>query len=189
VQGTSDITELLAAYTEGEREALDQLMPIVYERLRRMAQARMRGEREDHTLTTTGLVHEAFLKLVDINRIEFDGRAHFYAVASRVMRRILIDYAERRRAQKRGGGVPHDSLHEERIVSDEHAEQLLDLEDALQRLEKEHPRPAEVVAHHYFGGLTQQETALAMGISVSTAERDLRFSRAWLSREWSQSPI
>lgn len=185
---SSDITELLTAYSDGDRDALDRLMPIVYERLKRMAHARLRGERADHTLNTTGLVHETFLRLVDANRIQYESRGHFYAMASRVMRRILITYAERRRAQKRGGGVRSVPLQEETLIPDTYAEQLLELEDALKRFEREHPRQAEVVVHHYFGGLTQQETALAMGISVSTAERDLRFSRAWLAREWTRQP-
>ncbi len=183
----SDITKLLIAYSDGQREALDKLMPIVYERLKRLAHARLRDERSDLTLNTTGLVHEAYLKLVDINRVKYESRGHFYAVASRVMRRILVNYAQKRRALKRGGGEPDQALDEARLIPDEYAEQLLELDEALHRLEKDHPRPAEVVANHYFAGLTQKETAEAMGISISTAERDLRFSRAWLSREWNQS--
>ena len=180
----ADVTQLLNAYGDGRHEALDELLPLVYERLKRLAHARLRDERPDHTLNTTGLVHEAYIKLVDIKRVRYENRGHFYAMASRVMRRILINYAEKRRAQKRGGGVQKEELVEELLIPDNFAEWLLELDDALQRFEKAHPRQAEAVANHYFGGLTNQETAEAMGVSLGTVERDLRFSKAWLSNEW-----
>ena len=182
-----DVTQLLHAYTDGDREALDQLMGVVYEQLRRMAHARMREERPDHTLATTGLVHEAYLKLVDVDEMQWQSRAHFYAMASKVMRRILINYANKRKAQKRGGGAPHVELNEERLIPDAYAETLLELDEALKELQALHPRQAEVVAHRYFGGFTNDETAEVLGVSVTTVERDLRFARAWLARQWSDA--
>lgn len=179
-----DITRLLKAYGDGQHEALDQLFPIVYNHLKRLAHHRMRQERPDHTLNTTGLVHEAYLKLIQINQVTYEDRSHFFAMASRVMRRVLINYAEQRRAQKRGGGVPHEALDEARLMPDALAEKLLDLDDALQRLEASYPRPAQVVAHHYFGGLTHQEVAEVLGVSTKTVQRDMRFARAWLADHW-----
>ena len=179
-----DVARLLAAYADGDRDALDRLMPVLYDQLKRLAHARLRNERAGHTLNTTGLVHEAYTRLVDVDRVQWQDRAHFLAVASRTMRRILINYARDRRALKRGGGRARVDLDESRLVADDHAESLLDLDDALERLGALHPRPGEVAAHRYFGGLTNAETAAALGVSLSTVERDLRFARAWLAHEW-----
>ncbi len=180
----ADVTQLLHAYGEGDRAALDRLMPIVYAQLRELAHARLRQERPNHTLNTTGLVHEAYLKLVDVNRVPWESRAHFYAMASKVMRRVLINYAKQRKAQKRGGGAPHEAFEEERLIPDAYAETLLELEEALTRLEAVYPQQAEVVEHRYFGGFTNQETAEVLGVSLTTVERHLRFARAWLAQEW-----
>ena len=184
VQVPGDITQLLLAYREGDREALDRLLPLVYDQLKRLAHARLRGERADHTLNTTALVHEAYLKLVDINRVQWNDRAHFLAMASRQMRRILIDYALMRKAQKRGGEVHKEALDEERLIPDEHTETLLELDDALRRLAKTHPRQSQAVELHYFGGLTLEEAGEVLGVSPPTVMRDLRFAEAWLAREW-----
>lgn len=178
-----DVTAVLLAYGEGDEEALDTLLPLVYDQLRRLAHARLRHERSGHTLQTTGLVHEAYLKLVDIDRVQWNDRAHFFAVASRVMHRVLVDHARKRQAQKRGGGRVRVEL-EERFLSDAQAETLIELDDALQRLAACHHRAAQVVEYGYFGGLTNEETAEALSVSCSTVERDLRFARAWLAREW-----
>ena len=180
----TDITQLLVAYTEGHREALDRLTPLVYEQLKTLARARLRQERADHTLNTTGLVHEAYLKLIDINQVAWESRGHFFAMASKVMRRILVNYAAMRKAQKRGGGAQKEELREDLLIPEAYAETLLDLDDLLQRFEKTYPREAAVVEHRYFGGLTTQETAEALSVSISTVERDLRFARAWLSDKW-----
>ena len=180
----SDVTRLLKAYSNGDRDALDRLLPVLYDQLKRLAHARLRHERAGHTLNTTGLVHEAYVRLVGVDQVQWAGRAHFLAVASRTMRRILINYARDRRALKRGGGRARVDLDEGRLVADDHAEALLDLDDALHKLEALHPRPGKVAAHRYFGGLTNAETADALGVSLSTVERDLRFARAWLAREW-----
>lgn len=183
-----EVTRLLIAYGEGQHDALDQLFPVVYNHLKRLAHNRMRQERPGHTLNTTGLVHEAYLKLVQVNQVTYEDRSHFFAMASRVMRRILINYAEQHRAQKRGGGVHHEELDEARLMPEGLAEKLLDLNDALQRLEETYPRPAQVVAHHYFGGLTHQEVAEMLQVSTKTVQRDMRFARAWLTDHW-QGPL
>ena len=184
-----DVTELLNAYGSGHREALDKLMPIVYAQLRKLAHARLRDERPDHTLNTTGLVHEAYLRLIDVNRIKWDNRGHFFAMASKVMRRILVNYALRRKAGKRGGGAAHEELDEEHLVPEAQVETLLELDDALKRLEVLHPRQAEALQHRYFGGLSNEETAEALGASITTVERDLRFGRAWLACAWSRESL
>lgn len=188
MQASPDITELLIAAREGEERALDRLLPIVYDQLKRLARARLRAERPDHTLNTTGLVHEAYLKLVDLDRIEWQDRTHFFAMASRVMRRILIDYATMRSAAKRGGDQQRVVLDEAMLISDENAETLLELDDFLTQLEVVNPRQGKIVEHRYFGGLTNEETAEVMGVSLRTVERDLRFARAWLARIWHSKP-
>lgn len=179
-----EVTQLLVACSEGDDEAHEELLTILYDQLKRLAHVRLRRERPGHTLNTTGLVHEAYLRLVDINQIRWQNRQHYLAVASRVMRRILLNYARDRNAVKRGGAVPHVPVEEDRLMPDSYAEVLLDLNDALNRMEQLHPRQAEVVQHRYFAGFTSAETAEALGVSVTTVERDLRFARAWLSREW-----
>ena len=187
MHASPEVTRLLIAYGEGQHDALDQLFPVVYDHLKRLAHNRLRQERPGHTLNTTGLVHEAYLKLIQVNKVTYENRSHFFAMASRVMRRILINYAERHRAQKRGGGVPHEELDEARVMSESLAEKLLDLDDALQRLEEAYPRQAQVVAHHYFGGLTHQEIAEVLAVSMKTVQRDIRFARAWLTDQWQET--
>lgn len=180
----SDVTRMLLRWSEGDQEALDQLFPIVYGELKRMAHARMRGERAGHTLNTTGLVHEAYLRLVDINRVKWENRSHFLAMASRTMRRVLIDHARDRKAKKRGGGAEKVELKDEFLVSEEDAEQLIDLDNALERLGAGHPRQSQAIELRYFGGLTLEEAADVMGVSAPTVMRDVRFAEAWLAREW-----
>lgn len=184
VASQADVTQLIQAYGQGDHRALDRLIPILYQQLRQLAHARLRAERKDHTLNTTGLVHEAYLKLFEFNEVTWENRAHFLATASMVMRRVLVDYANRRRAQKRGGGVRNAELDEELLIPDDYAETLLDLNDALKRLEGVSPRQSQIIAFRYFGGLTAQESADALGVSLSTVEREFRFARAWLAREW-----
>lgn len=180
----TDVTQMLLRWSDGDQQALDRLLPLVYDQLKRLAHARLRGEREGHTLNTTGLVHEAYLRLVDIERVEWTDRAHFLAMASRQMRRVLIDYARRRRAQKRGGDLERAAFDEEGLIPDDYADTLLELDDALQRFEQEHPRAARAVELHYFGGLTLEEAGVVLGISAPTVMRDLRFAQAWLARIW-----
>ncbi len=180
----ADITRLLVNWSGGEREALDRLLPLVYSQLRQMAHARLREERIDHTLNTTALVHEAYIKLVNINEVQWQDRAHFLAMASRLMRRILVDYWRKKKAHKRGGDHQRMSLDEDLIIPTGDPDTVLDLDDALSRLEKLNPRQAEAVEHRYFGGLSAEESAQVLGVSRATVERDLRAARAWLAREW-----
>jgi RNA polymerase sigma factor (TIGR02999 family) len=181
-----DLTELLHAWGDGDRGALDELIPKVYGELRRMARSRLRGERSDHTLGTTALVHEAYLRLVDIERVRFNDRGHFLATTSRIMRRILVDYANRRNALKRSG---RKTELDDSVMSETVAEEFLWLDEALARLAQETPRHSEILEHRYFGGLSLEETAEALSLSLATVKRDLRFARAWLARELSANAV
>jgi RNA polymerase sigma factor (TIGR02999 family) len=175
-----DVTDLLNAWGEGSREALDQLMPLVYEQLRRLAHGQLRGERPDGTIGTTALVHEAYLRLVDQHRVRLKSRSHFLSLAARVMRRVLVDEARRRHAEKRGGGslpLPMDEVSGPRSAD---AEGLLAIDQALIRLETFDQRLSRVVELRYFGGLTFDEAGEALGISTATAWRDWQIARAWL---------
>lgn len=180
----SDVTELLHRWSEGEQEALNELVPILYDDLKKMAHARMRGERAGHTLDTTGLVHESFLRLVDVNRIKWNDRSHFLALAAKTMRRVLIDHARDKAAQKRGGNVQKVELNEEVLMSEEQAEKLLDLNDALERFGHDHPRQSRAIELRYFGGLTVDEASEVLDVSPPTVTRDVQFAQAWLAREW-----
>lgn len=180
---TSEITAFLRQWSDGDRTALDRLVPVVYDQLRLLAHERLRDERPGHTLNTTALVHEAYVRLVDVREVRFRDRAHFLAMASRVMRRVLVDYARSRNALKRGTGVVPAPLEEALLVPDAVAGVVEELDDALERLEAEDERAARAVEHRYFGGLTLEETAEVLGVSVSTVKGDLRFARAWLARE------
>ena len=183
------ITTLLRAHVDGDPDALQQLLPRVYDELRRIARARLRRERADHTLSTSEVVHEAFLELMPMDRVDWQSRAHFYAVASRAMRNVLIDHATRRLAAKRGGGARVEPLHdllENQVASDERPiDELIAINDALARLEQLDPRKARVVECRFFGGLSLDETAEALGTSPATVSRDWTFARAWLNRELS----
>lgn len=178
-----DITQLLRELSQGRRDALDRLMPIVYHELRRIAHGQLRRERPGHTLNTTALVHEAYLKLVNIRQVEWRDRAHFFAVAARVMRRVLIDYARARKREKRGGEAVQVPLVEALELPVGQADDLLALDDALARLERQNERQCRVVECRCFAGLSLEETAAALGTSVATVKRDWTFSRAWLNRE------
>ena len=179
----SEVTALLRRWGEGNREAFERLVPLIYGQLRAMAHHRLRDERPGHTLNTTALVHEAYLKLVDIQAAGFRDRAHFLSMASRAMRRILVDYARTRNAAKRGGGAAAVTLDEALHVSDDFIDGLPDLDDALTRLETVEPRLVRILEHRFFAGLTVEETAEVLGVSASTVKRDLRFARAWLAKE------
>lgn len=179
-----NITKELRRWSDGDEAALERLLPMLYEELKQIAHRRLRSERPDHTMNTTALVHEAYLRLVEVNEIQWQDRAHFLAMASRMMRRILVDYALRQKAQKRGGGESTVPIDEERHAPGDHLETVLDLHEALERLEVEHPRPARAVELRYFGGLTLEESGEALGVAPATVMRDLRFAEAWLGREW-----
>ncbi len=184
------LTELLHEASNGNVEALNRLFPLVYDGLRRIAARRLRPEREGHTLSTTALVHEAYLKLVDQTRVQWQSRAHFYAVASHAMRRILITYGKRHRAGKRGGGRVHVELEEAGVVvTDDRLDELLALDQALERLKRFNPRGADVVVYRFFGGLSHDEIAEVMGTSGVTVRRVWGAARDWLHRELRESPI
>ena len=182
---SSEITNLLIQLSQGRREALDQLLPIVYNELRVVAHRHLGGERSGHTLNTTALVHETYLKLVDIRQMQWRDRAHFFAMAGRLMRRILIDYARARKRDKRGGDLVAVTLDE--AMGDgllaARIDDLLAVDDALARLESENERQARVIECRCFAGLSVEETAEALGTSVATVKRDWAFARAWLNRE------
>jgi len=187
----SDVTRLLQRLREGEHSALDELMPLVYRELRGIAGAFMRRQRPGHTLQPTALVHEAFLKLFDETKPDIADRAHFLALMARVMRQVLVDHARAAAAGKRGGGearVPWDTQIE--IHGDRGPEQLelLDLHRALEALERENADLSKAVEMHYFGGMTAEEVALAVGRSVHVVRHELRFARAWLRRALESEP-
>lgn len=177
------ITALLRAHATGDRQALEELLPLVYGELRRIARGRLGHEQAGHTLAPTELVHEAFLKLVPIRNVDWQSRAHFYAIASRAMRNVLIDHAVRRGAAKRGGGAHAVTLDDVDASREEPLDELIALGEALERLERIEPRQARVVECRFFGGLSLDETAEALGISAATVSRDWMFARAWLHRE------
>ena len=175
-------TRLLQAWRGGDRAALDRLLPVVYDELAGIAHHALRAERVDHTLQTRGLVHEAYIRLVDAD-IPFQDRAHFMAIAARTMRRVLVDYARSRVRQKRGGGAMRVDLDRVEVPVPGDRLGLLQLHDALDRLATFDPRKAEIVELHFFGGLTYDETAAAVGLSAATVDRELRMARAWLKVE------
>jgi RNA polymerase sigma factor (TIGR02999 family) len=179
----NQITQLLGQVTEGDRNAVNVLLPLVYDELRRLAGYQLKGERKDHTLNATALVHEAYLKLVRQSQVTWQNRAHFLAVAAQAMRRILINYASARLADKRGGGAPMVTFDESSLGNEARADELVALDEALTRLKALDERQALVVEYRFFGGLTHEEIAEVLGISVPTVKRDWRMARAWLSRE------
>ena len=184
-QASGNITVLLHAFARGEARALDELIPIVYDELRRIAHHHVRKETTGHTLDTTALVHETYLRLVDSNRVEWRDRNHFYAAASQAMRRILVDHARARRTAKRGAGSEALELQEHLLVSDAQADQLLDLDEALGRLSAVSERRCRIIECRFFGGLSLEETAEALDISLATVKREWVLARAWLNREMS----
>ena len=177
-----DVTELLLAHRDGDREAFGRLLPLVYEDLRRIAHGQLRRG-PYQPIDATVLVHELYLKLVDQTRTDWKDRAHFLAVSACAMRQVLIDYARHRAALKRGGGAERLTLDEGRIAVVEQAEQLIVLDDALSRLAKRNERLARVVECRFFAGLSEEETAEALGTSLRTAQRDWMRARAWLKEE------
>ena len=179
-------TALLDDLTGGNRTVIDAVLPQVYDELRNLAHQKLHGERPGHTLNTTALVHEAYEKLVQQNRMTWQNRAHFMGVAALSMRRILINYAQKRNAQKRGGGEPVATFEDGMAPRDVHAGEIIDLDDALKRLEQFNERQSKVVTYRFFGGLTQKEIAEVLGVSEPTVRRDWRLARAWLSRELQQ---
>jgi RNA polymerase sigma factor (TIGR02999 family) len=182
---THEITRLLQAWGLGDEGALEQLMPLVYNELRRLAHHYIAAEKPGQTLQTTALVHEVYLRLVDVDNVDWQNRAHFYGICARLMRRILIDFARSRNYQKRGGNFPHVELEEAATVSGVVGSELLAVDEALKQLAKIDTRKAEVVELRFFGGLTVEETAAVLRVSPETVMRDWKLAKAWLLRELS----
>src|SRR3954471_899911 len=178
-----DVTALLGDWSRGNRAALNQLLPLVYAELRRVAARQLRKERVDHTLQPTALVHEAYIRLVDQRQVDWQNRTHFFGVAAQVMRRILVDHARRRGASKRGDGVRCVSMDEAKDVAASQEIPILALDHALDRLETVDAELARIVELRAFGGLTIEEAAHVLSVSPSTAKRDWRTARAWITRE------
>jgi RNA polymerase sigma-70 factor (ECF subfamily) len=185
--GDKPVTRLLREWRGGREAALEELMPVVYDELRRLAKGYLRGERQDHTLQGTALVNEAYMRLVDMD-VSWQDRAHFFAVAARLMRRMLVDHARARGRGKRGGGESAMTLDEPLVASPERAPDLLALDDALSSLTQLDPRKSQIVELHFFGGMTYEETAEALGVSPATVHRELRLAKAWLHHELGASP-
>lgn len=183
--GDRDVTKLLDAWSGGDSAALEELMPLVYNELRQMAKRYMSSQPSSHTLQTTALIHEAYLKLADNKEKRFSNRAHFFAVAAQAMRHILVDHARQQQAGRRGGGVQVISLEDAPIVSAERATEIVALDEALKNLSAEDERKARVVELRYFGGLSVEETAEVLKVSGETVMRDWRFAKTWLLRELS----
>jgi RNA polymerase sigma factor (TIGR02999 family) len=177
-----DVCELLRAWSDGDARALERLAPVVYDELHRLARRYMRGERPGHSLQTTALVNEAYMRLVGYERMQWQNRAHFFAVSAQLMRRILVEHA-RRHNLKRGGGVPHVSLDEAALVGGDRTADLVALDDAMNTLARLDPRKAQVVEMRFFGGLSVDETAEVLKVSPATVMRDWGTAKAWLYRE------
>jgi RNA polymerase sigma factor (TIGR02999 family) len=180
-------TDLLLAWGRGEAAAFDRLVPLVHDELRRLARQYMRRERPDHTLQATALVNEVYLRMIAVSRVQWQNRAHFFAIAARVMRQILVDFARSRRALQRGAGQ-QVALDEALMPSSVQHPDLVALDEALKRLELVHPRKSQVVELRYFGGMKLEEAATVLGVSRDTVKRDWRFAKLWLLRELDAGP-
>jgi RNA polymerase sigma factor (TIGR02999 family) len=178
-----DVTQLLVASSAGDRAAMDRLMPLVYDELRRLAQSYLRDERPGHTLQGTALVHEAYLRLIDQKHVQWQNRAHFFGLASQMIRRILVDHARGYHAAKRGASAPKLSLDEAIAVPENRDLDLIGLDDALNGLAKLDPEQSRIVELRFFGGLSIEETAAVVGVSPATVNREWATARAWLFRE------
>jgi RNA polymerase sigma factor (TIGR02999 family) len=181
-----EVTQLLHAWSGGDRAALDQLMPLVYGELHQLAQHYLRGERQDHSLQTTALVNEAYLRLVNVQNVQWQDRAHFFAISSRLIRQILVDRARRRGYQKRGGGRKHVELEESAVVDPGRDGELLALDEALAALAGFDERKSQVVELRFFGGLTLDEAAAVLEVSPDTVRRDWRLAKSWLRKYLSE---
>jgi len=179
----NEVTQLLVAWSEGDQSALERLVPLVYEELHRLARRYMRRERAGHTLQTTALVNEAYLRLVDLKTVRWQNRAHFFAVSAQVMRRILVDFARSRRYQKRGGGAFQVSFERALNIGDQRDSDLVALDDALGALAEIDPRKSKVVELRFFGGLSVEDTAHVLKVSPDTVMRDWKMAKVWLLRE------
>ena len=183
----ADVTQLLIAWSDGDQAARERLMSVVYEELHRLARRYMRNESPGHTLQTSALVHEAFIRLVDQRNVHWQNRSHFFGIAAQMMRRVLVDYARSRNFAKRGGGAVKLSLEEGLIVSDERSAEVVAVHEALEGLAKIDPRQAQIVELKFFSGLSNEETAEVLAVSPGTVARDWTMAKAWLRREISRT--
>jgi RNA polymerase sigma factor (TIGR02999 family) len=181
----TEITGLLRAWSSGDRQALERILVLVYPELRKIAQRCLMSERGGHTLQATALVNEAYLRLIDIQKVEWHDRAHFFAIGARLMRRILVDYARSKGYAKRGGGAQRVDFEEALVVSAQMDPMLVRMDDALTQLASFDSRKAQIVEMRYFGGLTADDIAAVLGVSVQTVHRDWSLARSWLAREMS----
>jgi RNA polymerase sigma factor (TIGR02999 family) len=187
LEGPNGVTSLLVRWSQGDHSALEQLAPLIYDDLLRLARARLRREYGDHTLEPTALVHEAYLRLANQTELHAENRAHFYAIAANTMRRVLIEHARKRMAQKRGGGV-RVTLQPGMDIAEQRAPDIVVLDDALRRLAEIDERKSRAIELKFFGGMSTEEIGLVLGISVATVGRELRLGQAWMRREMSRSP-
>jgi len=187
-QPGSEVTQLLLGWREGDREALDALLPLVYKELRRLAHFQLRDERQDHTLQSADLVNEAYVRLVGLKTPQWESRTHFFAIAAQLMRQILVDYARRHGAAKRGGSVCKVSLEDAMVGARRKPVDVIALDEALQELAKIDPRQSRVVELRFFAGLTLEEISAALEIAPATVQRDWTSARAWLHRQMSRRP-
>ena len=183
---THEITQLLLAWNDGDEHALDRLVPLVESELRRLARTYMRRESDRHTLQTTALINEAYVRLIEAHDVQWQSRAHFFGIAAQVMRRVLVDFARKRNYRKRGGGAHQITFNEALAISDASDPSVLELDEALHELARVDERKARVVEMRFFGGLTEKETAAALNVSPETARRDWRLAKSWLLRQLSQ---
>jgi len=177
---------LLLAWNDGDEHALDRLVPLVESELRRLARTYMRRESDRHTLQTTALINEAYVRLIEAHDVQWQSRAHFFGIAAQVMRRVLVDFARKRNYRKRGGGAHQITFNEALAISDASDPSVLELDEALHELARVDERKARVVEMRFFGGLTEKETAAALNVSPETARRDWRLAKSWLLRQLSQ---
>jgi RNA polymerase sigma-70 factor, ECF subfamily len=180
---THEITNLLIAWSEGDRDALDQLAPLVHAELHRLAKAYLAKERPGHILQTTALINDAYLRLINWQNVSWQNRAHFFGVAAEMMRRILVDYAVRQKSKKRGGGAPHVVVEEAAVIFSESSPDLVDLNAALEKLAVLNQRQSRVIELHFFGGLSLKEIAGVLGVSLGTVKRDMTLAKLWLLSE------
>src|SRR2546427_4385386 len=183
VSSSHSVTQLLLAWRQGDAAALDQLVPVVYQKLRRLARHYMAGQRPGHTLQATALVNEAYMRLIDCEQVNWKDRAHFFAISAQMMRRVLVEFARSRQYQKRGGGARKTSLDEGMIASPQRGQDLVALDDALQALAASYPRQVQVVELRFFGGLGVEERAEVLQVSAVTVMPDWQLAKVWLVRE------
>ena len=186
---SSNVTQMLHDWSHGDREVLDKLVPVVYEELRRQAARYLKRERPGHTLQTTALIHEAYIRLIDQKNVHWQNRAHFYAISAKLMRRILVDHARSRQAAKRGGSDIKLPLEEAMIASEGREVDLVALDEALERLAAIDPQQSRVVELKFFSGMSVEETAEVLGVSTRTVKRDWNVAKAWLRREISEGQV